>query len=80
MVRFVQTYKAITDVLCGIGDFIITLDHRNLKTPGGTKLAVPQSRRLAAMLIANEWENQDEVLKQHALPVVRGSCKPRCLR
>lgn len=22
------------------------------------------------MLIANEWENQDEVLKQHALPTV----------
>jgi hypothetical protein len=26
---------------------------------------------LLAVLIANEWENQDEVLKQHALPTVR---------
>ncbi|KAL7420828.1 hypothetical protein Q5752_004781 [Cryptotrichosporon argae] len=49
--------------------FIITLDHRNLKTPGGKKLVVPKDRRLLALLIANEWENQDEVLKQHALPL-----------
>jgi ATP synthase F1 complex assembly factor 2 len=33
-------------------------------------LVVPKERRLLALLIANEWENQDEVLKQHALPVV----------
>ena len=24
-----------------------------------------------ALLIANEWENQSDVLKQHSLPVVR---------
>ncbi|WVR08706.1 hypothetical protein IAU60_005764 [Kwoniella sp. DSM 27419] len=52
------------------GDFAITLDHRALKTPGGAKLNVPKDRRLLALLIANEWENQDEVLKQHALPVM----------
>lgn len=51
----------------------VTLDHRNLKTPAGTKLAVPKDRRLLAILIANEWENQDEVLKQHTLPMVRAS-------
>ena len=50
---------------------MITLDHRNLKTPAGSKLVIPRDRRLLALLIANEWENQDEVLKQHALPVVR---------
>jgi ATP synthase F1 complex assembly factor 2 len=50
---------------------MVTLDKRNLKTPGGTKLAIPKERRLLAVLIANEWENQDEVLKQHALPTVR---------
>ncbi|OCF35874.1 ATP synthase mitochondrial F1 complex assembly factor 2 [Kwoniella heveanensis BCC8398] len=51
------------------GSFSIKLDHRALKTPGGAKLLIPQERRLLALLIANEWENQDEVLKQHALPV-----------
>ena len=52
------------------GDYLVTLDHRNLKTPAGTKLVIPKDRRLLAVLIANEWENQDEVLKQHALPTV----------
>ena len=52
------------------GDLVVNLDHRNLKTPGGTKLVIPQNRRLLALLIANEWENQSEVLKQHSLPVV----------
>ncbi|WRT70815.1 uncharacterized protein IL334_007814 [Kwoniella shivajii] len=51
------------------GQFQITLDQRALKTPGGAKLSIPTQRRLLALLIANEWENQDEVLKQHALPV-----------
>ncbi|RSH79659.1 ATP synthase complex assembly protein atp12 [Apiotrichum porosum] len=50
------------------GGYLVQLDHRNLKTPGGTKLIIPKDRRLLALLIANEWENQDEVLKQHALP------------
>lgn len=50
--------------------FLINLDHRALKTPFGAKLEIPKERRLLAALIANEWENQDEVLKQHALPVV----------
>ncbi|WVQ86158.1 hypothetical protein IAT38_008326 [Cryptococcus sp. DSM 104549] len=51
------------------GNFQITLDHRALKTPGGARLAIPADRRLLAALIAHEWENQEEVLKQHALPV-----------
>jgi ATP synthase F1 complex assembly factor 2 len=33
---------------------------------------------LLALLIANEWENQDEVLKQHALPVVSPTMGSRC--
>jgi ATP synthase F1 complex assembly factor 2 len=53
------------------GGYLVTLDHRNLRTPGGTKLVVPKGQRLLATLIANEWENQDTVLKQHALPLVR---------
>lgn len=51
------------------GEYQITLDHRNLKTPAGSRLLVPKQNRLMAMLIAAEWENQDEVLKQHALPL-----------
>jgi ATP synthase F1 complex assembly factor 2 len=48
----------------------VKLDQRDLKTPGGAKLVIPSNRRLLALLIANEWENQSEVLKQHSLPVV----------
>ncbi|WVQ70748.1 hypothetical protein IAR50_000270 [Cryptococcus sp. DSM 104548] len=51
------------------GEFQITLDHRALKTPSGSKLEIPKDRRLLAAMISCEWENQDEVLKQHALPV-----------
>jgi ATP synthase F1 complex assembly factor 2 len=49
--------------------YLVNLDHRNLKTPAGTKLVIPKEQRLLALLIANEWENQDKVLKQHALPL-----------
>ncbi|ODN99551.1 ATP synthase mitochondrial F1 complex assembly factor 2 [Cryptococcus wingfieldii CBS 7118] len=51
------------------GSYQITLDHRALKTPSGSKLEIPKERRLLAAMISGEWENQDEVLKQHALPV-----------
>ncbi|PAV24318.1 ATP12-domain-containing [Pyrrhoderma noxium] len=47
----------------------VTLDKRTLKTPSGNALIVPHKKRLVATLIANEWENQDKVLKAHALPV-----------
>ncbi|BEJ12860.1 hypothetical protein CspHIS471_0300340 [Cutaneotrichosporon sp. HIS471] len=49
--------------------FHVTLDKRALKSPAGTKLVFPKDKRLLATLIANEWENQDKVLKQHALPL-----------
>lgn len=38
-------------------------------------MTIPREKRLMAMLIANEWENQDEVLKQHALPMVGEAAK-----
>jgi len=47
------------------------LDKRNLKTPSGTRLVIPKSKKVMALLIAHEWQIQDEVLKQHALPMVR---------
>lgn len=48
----------------------VTLDKRALKTPDGHTLLLPEKKRLAATLIANEWENQETVLKPHALPMV----------
>ncbi|KAI0059075.1 ATP12-domain-containing protein, partial [Artomyces pyxidatus] len=47
----------------------VTLDQRPLKTPSGNHLLIPQSKRLVATLIATEWENQDTVIKPHALPM-----------
>ena len=49
----------------------VTLDRRPLKTPSGNTLILPHGKRLAAALIASEWENQDKVLKPHTLPMVR---------
>jgi len=45
------------------------LDKRTLKTPQGTQLALSQKQLPLALLIADEWENQTDVLKPHALPV-----------
>ncbi|KAG1754466.1 hypothetical protein EDB19DRAFT_656582 [Suillus lakei] len=47
----------------------VTLDMRALKTPSGNTLLLPKNKRLVATLIANEWENQETLLKPHALPM-----------
>ncbi|TFY77095.1 hypothetical protein EWM64_g6916 [Hericium alpestre] len=47
----------------------ITLDGRPLKTPSGNQLLLPNRKVLAATLIAKEWEDQQVVLKAHALPM-----------
>ncbi|GES77360.1 ATP synthase mitochondrial F1 complex assembly factor 2 [Rhizophagus clarus] len=47
----------------------ILLDKRALKTPGGSKLTVPFSKKHLALLIAGEWESQNHILKQHSLPL-----------
>ncbi|KAL0947065.1 hypothetical protein HGRIS_013206 [Hohenbuehelia grisea] len=47
----------------------ITLDKRALKTPSGNTLLLPLHKRLAATLIATEWDSQETLLKPHALPV-----------
>ena len=47
----------------------ITLDGRPLRTPSGARLAVPADRKILALLIANEWENQKEALKAPGLPM-----------
>jgi len=51
------------------GSYHITLDGRPLKTPEGKRLSIPNERKVLAMLIANEWENQTEVLKVSGLPM-----------
>lgn len=51
------------------GNYFVTLDGRPLRTPSGNRLAISKARRVLAMLIANEWENQKEVLKVNALPM-----------
>ncbi|KAG9318872.1 hypothetical protein JVU11DRAFT_979 [Chiua virens] len=52
-----------------IDGIAVTLDKRALKTPSGHTLLLPENKRLAATLIANEWENQETLLKPHALPM-----------
>jgi chaperone required for assembly of F1-ATPase len=52
----------------------VMLDSRSLKTPAGQPLLLPSSKRLAATLIVTEWENQRDVLKSHALPMVCDLC------
>ncbi|KAF8121920.1 hypothetical protein EV363DRAFT_1183850, partial [Boletus edulis] len=47
----------------------VTLDKRALKTPSGHTLLLPENKRLVATFIANEWENQETLLKPHALPM-----------
>ena len=47
----------------------MSLDKRDLKTPGGAKIIIPREKRLMAAMIAHEWDIQDQVLKQHALPM-----------
>ncbi|EPQ58611.1 ATP12-domain-containing protein [Gloeophyllum trabeum ATCC 11539] len=51
------------------GGLAVTLDKRALKTPSGNPLVLPKNKSLVATLIANEWENQETVLKSHALPM-----------
>lgn len=49
--------------------FLVQLDKRSLRTPGGKKLMVPADRPLLACLIAQEWDEQTQVVKPHSLPL-----------
>ncbi|KAG8681603.1 ATP synthase complex assembly protein atp12 [Ceratobasidium sp. 394] len=57
------------DVVENNGILTVTLDGRPLRTPGGAKLEIPASRRILATLAATEWENQEKLIKPHALPI-----------
>ncbi len=50
--------------------FAVTLDRRSLKTSSGNTLLLPGNKKLVATLVATEWDNQDKLLKPHALPIV----------
>ncbi|KAK2460595.1 hypothetical protein APHAL10511_007065 [Amanita phalloides] len=49
--------------------FAVTLDKRPLKTPSGNALLLPRNKTLVASLIATEWDNQEKMIKPHALPL-----------
>jgi ATP synthase F1 complex assembly factor 2 len=49
----------------------VTLDKRALKTPAGQTLLLPLNKKLPAALIAAEWDNQEILIKHHALPMVK---------
>lgn len=49
--------------------FRVLLDNRAIRTPGGQTIVIPQERELLATCMAQEWNEQDKVLKPHALPL-----------
>ncbi|KAB5592612.1 ATP synthase mitochondrial F1 complex assembly factor 2 [Ceratobasidium theobromae] len=51
------------------GILTITLDKRPLRTPEGARLEIPRTHRVLATLVAIEWENQEKLIKHHALPM-----------
>ncbi|KAJ7273568.1 hypothetical protein B0H12DRAFT_1199926 [Mycena haematopus] len=51
------------------GFHTVLLDDRPLKTPSGNVLLVPPQKSLISTLVAAEWENQETLLKHHALPM-----------
>ncbi|EIN07833.1 ATP12-domain-containing protein [Punctularia strigosozonata HHB-11173 SS5] len=51
------------------GTYAVTLDQRTLRTPGGNRLLLPKEKKLVAALVATEWDNQETLLKPHALPM-----------
>ncbi|KAG8954763.1 ATP synthase complex assembly protein atp12 [Tulasnella sp. 424] len=53
----------------GQDHLVVKLDKRSLKTPEGNVLTLPVSKRLAASLVAHEWEKQEKLIKPHALPM-----------
>ncbi|CAO1630981.1 unnamed protein product [Parajaminaea phylloscopi] len=47
----------------------VQLDGRPLRTPEGSPLRIPADSRLAASLVAHEWNEQNKIIKSHALPM-----------
>lgn len=51
------------------GRFVLKLDGRTAKTPGGRPLALPT--KMAASIVAVEWQAQTEVINPHAMPATK---------
>ncbi|KAG9300432.1 hypothetical protein G9A89_010057 [Geosiphon pyriformis] len=51
------------------GIYLILLDKRVLKTPGGVPLSIQPTKKTVAYLVAGEWESQKTVIKPHLLPL-----------
>ncbi|KAJ7172625.1 ATP12-domain-containing protein [Mycena filopes] len=49
--------------------YTVLLDARPLKTASGNTLLLPPQKSLIATLVAAEWENQETLVKHHALPM-----------
>ncbi|EUC67274.1 ATP synthase F1 complex assembly factor-like protein, putative [Rhizoctonia solani AG-3 Rhs1AP] len=64
-----QRFWKKVDIAENDGILTVTLDKRALRTTEGAKLEIPNSHRLLASLIAIEWENQEKLIKPHALPM-----------
>lgn len=58
------------------GAWSVLLDKRTLKTPSGLKLTLPKEKLTSALVIAHEWDSQDNLLKPHSLPLVRAQRSP----
>ncbi|KAI8891914.1 hypothetical protein BC833DRAFT_546145 [Globomyces pollinis-pini] len=50
-------------------NYSILLDQRQLKTPAGSVITIPKNNKLLAVLVAAEWESQQDVLKNYSLPL-----------
>jgi len=61
-------YKEVT-VQQRDGAYILLLDGRSAKSPGGNQLALPSSA--AARALADEWAAQDETIDPAAMPLTR---------
>lgn len=58
---------------------VVQLDSRSLKTPSGSPLKLPIDRPLLGAMIAREWDEQDRVLRPHALPLVSMPIPSKCI-
>lgn len=46
------------------------LSNLALKTPDLKPIRLPEEKKSAAIVIAHEWDSQEQILKPHSLPLV----------
>ncbi|KAG7092392.1 hypothetical protein E1B28_008749 [Marasmius oreades] len=67
--KTVKRFWKIVDMEKRKEGYVVTLDKRALKTPSGNTLLLPHNKAVVAALVATEWENQETLIKPHALPM-----------